>query len=99
LSNNIYSVNLEYMSLSKEEKQKIVNSFALHEGDTGSPEVQIAILTEEITRLSEHLKEHKKDNHSRRGLLQKVGKRRRLIQYLSLSEPERYETFSKKVKI
>ncbi len=87
------------MALSKDEKQKIVNTFALHEGDTGSPEVQIAILTEEITRLSEHLKEHKKDNHSRRGLLQKVGKRRRLIQYLSENEPERYETFSKKVKI
>jgi len=87
------------MALSKDEKQKIVNTFALHEGDTGSPEVQIAILTEEITRLSEHLKEHKKDNHSRRGLLQKVGKRRRLIQYLSENEPERYEAFSKKVKI
>lgn len=87
------------MSLSKDEKQKIVNTFALHEGDTGSPEVQIAILTEEIARLSEHLKEHKKDNHSRRGLLQKVGKRRRLIQYLSENEPERYDAFSKKIKI
>lgn len=87
------------MSLSKDEKQKIVNTFALHEGDTGSPEVQIAILTEEIARLSEHLKEHKKDNHSRRGLLQKVGKRRRLIQYLSENELERYDAFSKKVKI
>lgn len=87
------------MSLLKEEKQKIINKFALHEGDTGSPEVQIAILTEEINRLSEHLKEHKKDNHSRRGLLQKVGKRRRLIQYLSQNEPERYEVFSKKIKI
>ncbi len=87
------------MSLSKEEKQNIINEFALHEGDTGSPEVQISILTEEISRLSEHLKEHKKDNHSRRGLLQKVGKRRRLIQYLQINEPERYETFSKKVKI
>ncbi|MDX9738826.1 MAG: 30S ribosomal protein S15 [Candidatus Dojkabacteria bacterium] len=87
------------MSLVKEEKQNIINEFALHEGDTGSPEVQIAILTEEITRLTEHLKDHKKDNHSRRGLLQKVGKRRRLIQYLQLNEPERYETFSKKIKI
>ncbi len=87
------------MSLSKEEKQKVVNTYALHEGDTGSPEVQIAILTEEINKLSEHLKEHKKDNHSRRGLLQKVGKRRRLIQYLSANEPERYDTFSKKIKI
>ena len=87
------------MSLIKEEKQNIINEFALHEGDTGSPEVQIAILTEEITRLTEHLKDHKKDNHSRRGLLQKVGKRRRLIQYLQLNEAERYETFSKKIKI
>ena len=87
------------MSLNKEEKLNIMKEFALHEGDTGSPEVQIAILTEEITRLTEHLKDHKKDNHSRRGLLQKVGKRRRLIQYLQSNEPERYETLSKKVKI
>jgi len=87
------------MSLNKEEKQNIINEFALHEGDTGSPEVQIAILTEEITRLSNHLKDHKKDNHSRRGLLQMVGKRRRLIQYLQINEPDRYETFSKKIKI
>ena len=87
------------MSLNKEEKQNIMKEFSLHEGDTGSPEVQIAILTEEITRLSEHLKDHKKDNHSRRGLLQKVGKRRRLIQYLQTNESERYETFSKKIKI
>jgi small subunit ribosomal protein S15 len=87
------------MSLIKEEKQNIIKEFALHEGDTGSPEVQIAILTEEITRLTEHLKEHNKDNHSRRGLLQKVGKRRRLIQYLQLNEPERYETLAKKIKI
>lgn len=87
------------MALTKDEKLKIVSSFALHEGDTGSPEVQIAILTEEITRLSDHLKDHKKDNHSRKGLLQKVGKRRRLIQYLQANEPARYETFSKKVKI
>ena len=87
------------MALSKDEKQKIINKFALHEGDTGSPEVQIAILTEEIQRLSEHLKVHKKDNHSRRGLLQKVGKRRRLIEYLSENEPERYAIFSNKLKI
>ncbi len=87
------------MSLNKEEKQNIIKKFALHEGDTGSPEVQVAILTEEISRLSEHLKNHRKDNHSRRGLLQKVGKRRRLIQYLQTNEPERYEIFSKKIKI
>jgi len=87
------------MSLNKEEKINIMKEFALHEGDTGSPEVQIAILTEEITRLTEHLKDHKKDNHSRRGLLQKVGKRRRLIQYLQINEPERYDSLSKKIKI
>lgn len=87
------------MSLTREEKQNVIDQYALHEGDTGSPEVQVAILTEEITRLTEHLKVHKKDNHSRRGLLQKVGKRRRLLQYLQTSEPERYETFTKKIKI
>jgi small subunit ribosomal protein S15 len=86
------------MSLTKDEKQVLMKSFGLHEGDTGSPEVQVAILTEEIERLSEHLKDHKKDNHSRRGLLQKVGKRRRLLQYLEENETERFETFSKKIK-
>lgn len=87
------------MALTKNEKQNIIEQFTLHEGDTGSPEVQVAILTAEIERLSEHLKDHKKDNHSRRGLLQKVGKRRRLLQYLQESEPERHKTFSKKIKI
>jgi len=87
------------MALTKNEKQTIIEKFALHEGDTGSPEVQIAILTAEIERLSEHLKVHKKDNHSRRGLLQKVGKRRRLLQYIQGNEPERYKTFAKKIKI
>ncbi|NLZ24216.1 30S ribosomal protein S15 [Candidatus Dojkabacteria bacterium] len=87
------------MALTKEEKQKIIKEYALHEGDTGSPEVQIAILSIEIEHLSEHLKQHKKDNHSRRGLLQKVGKRRRLLQYLEGSELERYKTFIKKSKL
>lgn len=99
MSKEIYNDNLEYMALSKDEKQKIVNKFALHEGDTGSPEVQIAILTEEISKLSEHLKAHRKDNHSRRGLLQKVGKRRRLMEYLSENEADRYASFLKKIKI
>ena len=99
MSKGIYNDNLEYMALSKDEKQKIVNKFALHEGDTGSPEVQIAILTEEISKLSEHLKAHRKDNHSRRGLLQKVGKRRRLMEYLSENEADRYASFLKKIKI
>ncbi len=87
------------MALQASDKQNIIKEYALHEGDTGSPEVQIAILSTEIAKLSEHLKDHKKDNHSRRGLLQKVGKRRRLLQYLEVNEPERYTTFTKKMKI
>lgn len=87
------------MSLSAEEKQTTIKGYELHEGDTGSPEVQIALLSVQIEKLSEHLKEHKKDNHSRRGLLQMVGKRRRLIQYLKENEPERYEVLSKKLKV
>lgn len=87
------------MSLSTSSKQKIIKDFGLHKGDTGSPEVQVAILTSEIEKLSEHLKDHKKDNHSRRGLLQKVGKRRRLLQYLETNEADRFKTFTKKLKI
>ena len=87
------------MSLSTEEKQSILKEYALHEGDTGSPEVQIALLTDQITKLSEHLKDHKKDNHSRRGLLQMVGKRRRLIDYLKRTDEERYNELAKKLKI
>jgi small subunit ribosomal protein S15 len=87
------------MSLTKEEKSETVNEFALHKGDTGSPEVQIALLTKQIQDLSEHLKKHKKDNHSRRGLLNMVGKRRRLIQYLKDNEPKRHKELSKKLKI
>lgn len=87
------------MSLNKEQKAKIVEKFALHEGDTGSPEVQIALLTQQVQELSEHLKIHRKDNHSRRGLLNMVSKRRRLIQYLKDNEPERYKEVSKKLEI
>ncbi|HCC68130.1 TPA: 30S ribosomal protein S15 [Patescibacteria group bacterium] len=87
------------MSLTTSDKQKIIKKYGLHEGDTGSPEVQIAILSSEIAKLSEHLKKHKKDNHSRRGLLQKVGKRRRILQYLEVNEPKRYTSFTKKMKI
>ena len=87
------------MALGSAEKKEIVTKFGRKEGDTGSPEVQIALLTQQILDLSEHLKEHKKDNHSRKGLLNMVGKRRRLIQYLKSSEPERYDTLSKKLKI
>jgi len=87
------------MSLEKLEKQKIVDKYALHEGDTGSPEVQIALLSLQIEKLSEHLKGHKKDNHSRKGLLQMVGKRRRLIEYLKNNEPARHTELAKKLKI
>lgn len=87
------------MSLNKEQKAKIIKEFAIHEGDTGSPEVQVALLTQQIEELSEHLKVHKKDNHSRRGLLNIVGKRRRLIQYLKDSEGKRYDALMKKLKI
>ncbi len=72
------------------EKNEIIKKFAQHEGDTGSPEVQIALLTERINHLNEHLKVHKQDNHSRRGLLKMVGKRRGLLDYLKAKDIERY---------
>ena len=76
----------------KEEKNAIINEYALHEGDTGSPEVQIALLTKRINDLTEHLKEHKKDHHSRRGLLKMVGQRRALLAYLTKIDIERYRS-------
>ncbi len=76
--------------LQKEEKREIISMHAKHEGDTGSPEVQIAILTRRINNLNEHLKTHKKDHHSRRGLLMMVGRRRSLLKYLSNKDIERY---------
>ena len=72
------------------EKNEIIAKFANHEGDTGSPEVQIALLTQRINHLNEHLKLHKQDNHSRRGLLKMVGKRRGLLDYLKAKDIERY---------
>ncbi len=87
------------MALTNAEKTEVIKKYSLHEGDTGSPEVQIALLTKQINNLTEHLKTHKKDNHSRRGLLQMVGKRRRLMQYLKSNEEERFNTLSKKLKI
>lgn len=87
------------MALSKDEKQKIINKFALHEGDTGSPEVQIAILTEEINELTEHLKVHTHDYHSKRGLLMKVGKRRSLLDYLIKNNVVSYRELIKKLNI
>lgn len=74
------------------EKQEIIAKYATHEGDTGSPEVQIALLTERINHLNEHLKVHKQDNHSRRGLLKMVGKRRALLDYLKAKDIERYRS-------
>jgi small subunit ribosomal protein S15 len=76
--------------LTLEKKQEIIAKYHLHEGDTGSPEVQIAILTERINYLTEHLKVHKKDHHSRRGLLKMVGQRRGLLNYLNQKDIERY---------
>ena len=78
------------MPLSREEKDRLVVEFATHEGDTGSPEVQIAILTERVKELTDHLKQFPRDNHSRRGLLKLVGQRRRLLAYLVRKDPARY---------
>lgn len=77
--------------LATEKKQEIINNFKKHEGDTGSPEVQIAILSERITYLTEHFKVHKKDHHSRRGLLKLVGQRRRMLDYLKSKDLNRYK--------
>ena len=79
------------MALEAQAKQELIASYRVHETDTGSPEVQVAILTTRIQELNEHLKTHKKDFHSRRGLLQMVGKRRGLLNYLRKSSPERYQ--------
>lgn len=78
------------MAISKQEKTDIIKAYAVHQGDTGSPEVQIAVLTAEINRLNGHLKEHKHDHHSRRGLLRMVGKRRNLLTYLRNKDIKRY---------
>ncbi len=80
------------MALSQERKQELIKGFQIHENDTGSPEVQIAILTERINYLNEHLKLNKKDHHSRRGLLKMVGQRRALLDYLKDNDFERYRS-------
>ena len=87
------------MSLSLEEKQKIIKKFAQTKGDTGSPEVQIALLTHKVKNLTDHLKEHKKDTHSRRGLLSMVSKRRRLLAYLLKKDETRYQTVVSDLKL
>ena len=78
--------------LTTEAKLAVIKEYATHEGDTGSPEVQVAILTSRITYLTEHLKEHKKDHHSRRGLLKLVGQRRNMLDYLRRKDIERYHS-------
>lgn len=83
--------------LTAEQKKEVIEQYATHEGDTGSPEVQIAILTKRIVILTEHLKEHKKDHHSRRGLLKMVGQRRNMLDYLRRTDIERYRTLGSKL--
>ena len=85
------------MPLTKETKQEIVDEFATHPGDTGSPEVQIALLTQRINELTKHFEQHKKDSHSRLGLLKLVGKRRRLLNYLKQHRADRYRLVIEKL--
>jgi len=85
------------MSITAERRQELVKEYAIKSGDTGSPEVQVAILTERIVNLTEHLKTHKKDHHSRRGLLVMVGKRRRLLDYTKKKAKTRYEDLIKRL--
>ncbi|TQS75514.1 30S ribosomal protein S15 [Ornithinibacillus gellani] len=85
------------MAITKERKNEIINEYKVHEQDTGSPEVQIAVLTEEITTLNEHLRVHTKDHHSRRGLLKMVGKRRNLLNYLRNKDVTRYRELIQKL--
>lgn len=85
--------------LTPKEKEQIIKKFQTHKDDTGSPEVQVAILTREIEKVSEHLKEHAKDNHSRRGLLKMVGNRRRLLRFLKSEDEKRWDKLTDKLKL
>ena len=85
------------MSITAERKQALIDEYKTGEGDTGSPEVQVAILTERINNLTEHFKSHKKDNHSRRGLLKMVSQRRRLLDYVKKKDEARYQDLIKKL--
>jgi len=87
------------VSLNKERKTALIETHKTHEGDTGSPEVQIALLSERIDYLTEHFKTHAKDHHSRQGLLKIVGKRRRLLDYLKSTDPQRYQGIIRKLGI
>lgn len=85
--------------LTREEKDKIIEDYKMHEGDTGSPEVQVALLTYRINSVNDHLQSHKKDHHSRRGLLKMVGQRRNLLRYLQNKDIERYRSLIEKLGI
>jgi small subunit ribosomal protein S15 len=87
------------MPLTVEKKKNLIEQFRTHDGDTGSPEVQIALLTERVNSLTEHFKQHAKDHHSRRGLLMLIGKRRSLLEYLRGKDPERYRSVIEKLGI
>ncbi|MBF0623729.1 MAG: 30S ribosomal protein S15 [Magnetococcales bacterium] len=87
------------MSITPERKQALIQEFATKEGDTGSPEVQVALLTERINNLTQHLKVNEKDHHSRRGLLKMVGLRRRLLAYVQKQEQARYQTLIKRLNL
>ena len=90
---------MEVINVKEMTKQEVINAFAKHEGDTGSPEVQIALLTQRILQLNDHFAEHKNDFHSRRGLLQMVGKRRSMLKYLKDADIERYRELIAKLGI
>ncbi len=87
------------MPLAAEEKAKLISAYKLHKNDSGSPEVQVAILSHRIRLLTEHFKTHRKDHHSRRGLLMMVAKRRRLLDYLKRKDPARYQTLIQRLGI
>ena len=87
------------MSITAERKQELISEYATKNGDTGSPEVQVAILSERINNLTDHLKTHNKDHHSRRGLLVMVGQRRRLLDYLNAKKAERYQNLIKRLDL
>jgi small subunit ribosomal protein S15 len=87
------------MTLTISDKQKIIKKFAIKKGDTGSPEVQIALLTAQIKNLTDHLKKHQQDTHSRKGLLAMISKRRRLLNYLTKKDSQRYKVILKKLKL
>jgi len=93
----IKNKEVKMMGLATDKKTEIIDKYKLHDSDTGSPEVQIAMLTERVTYLTEHLKEHKKDHHSRRGLLKMVGQRRNLLNYLKNNDFNRYREIISKL--